>query len=331
MENGGRWNHGAASTANLYTVGLVASDSVPNRGFTRSVTTQQQQSRPCGNQLSSPGRARLTQPGMVKSYPHQRERSQLDPTVHRTLRRDSIAACLLLISTALTACGPGSASSHGIAPVLLFTGTGTSPDDVAAIEHILENSHLNYSTVNSFQLNWMTASQISGYRLLIVPGGNFVHMGNSLTASTTANVRNAVKGGLNYLGICAGGFLAGSFPAPYNSFNLSSGVQFGFYSAGVRKAPVRITTPEGPALDQYWESGPRFTGWGEVAGKYPDGTPAIVEGSVGQGWVVLSGVHPEAPGSWRRGLVFNTPVSDDTAYARMLIVAALNRTTLAHY
>ncbi len=54
-------------------------------------------------------------------------------------------------------------------------------------------------------------------------------MGNSLTASTTANIRNAVKGGMNYLGICAGGFLAGRFPASYNSFNLSSGVQFGFY------------------------------------------------------------------------------------------------------
>ena len=33
-----------------------------------------------------------------------------------------------------------------------------------------------------------------------------------------------------------------------------------------------------PTLEQYWEDGPEFTGWGEVVGKYPDGTPAIVEG-----------------------------------------------------
>jgi glutamine amidotransferase-like uncharacterized protein len=281
----------------------------------------------------------------VKSYPHQRACSRLDLSAPGALCRDFIAAFLLLISAASTACGPRSASSHGLATVLLFTGTGTSPNDVAAIETILDYSHINYSTANSFQLNWMPESQISGYRLLIVPGGNFVDMGNSLTVGTTANVRNAVKGGMNYLGICAGGFLAGSFPAPYNSFNLSSGVQFGFYSPEknssvpghwslryeTRKASVRITTPEGPALDQYWESGPRFSKWGEVVGKYPDGTPAIVEGSVGQGWVILSGVHPEAPESWRRGIAFNTPVSDDTAYARMLIVAALNRTTLSHY
>jgi glutamine amidotransferase-like uncharacterized protein len=146
------------------------------------------------------------------------------------------------------------------AVILLFNGRGTSRDDVAAIETILNGNHLSYSTVNSFQLNGMAESQMFGYHLLIVPGGNFVDMGNSLTAGTTANVRNAVKGGLNYLGICAGGFLAGSFSAPYNSFNLSSGVKFGFYSAGTRKAAVRITTAEGPALDQYWEDGPQFAG-----------------------------------------------------------------------
>ena len=267
----------------------------------------------------------------MKSYPHQRACSRLDLAAPSTRRRDFIAASLLLISAALTACGPRSATSSGIGPVLLFAGTGTSPNDVAAIETILNSSHLNYSNVNSFQLNAMAEPQISRYRLLIVPGGNFVDMGNSLTASTTANVRNAVKAGMNYLGICAGGFLAGSFPAPYNTFNLSSGVKFGFYSAGTRKAAVRITMAEGPALDQYWEDGPQFAGWGEVVGKYPDGTPAIVEGSVGQGWVILSGVHPEAPASWRRGMAFNTPASADAAYAGTLIVAALNRATLPHY
>jgi len=255
---------------------------------------------------------------MVKSYPDDHARPPLDIAAPITWCGASIVASILLMLVTLTACGPGFADSRGNAPVLLFTGTGTSPGDVAAIETILDSSHLSYSTVNSFQLNWLKESRISEYRLFIVPGGNFVQMGKSLSASTTASVRNSVKGGMNYLGICAGGFLAGSFPAPYNSFDLSSGVQFPFYfpdkkwqpsgpdsnlygldpkvgpQHGTRKAVVRITTPEAPALDQYWESGPQFTGWGEVVGKYPDGTPAIVEASVGRGWVILSGVHPEA-------------------------------------
>jgi glutamine amidotransferase-like uncharacterized protein len=248
--------------------------------------------------------------------------------------RQDVAAALLLISAALMACGPRSTSKTGNPSVLLFIGDGTSSNDVAAIERILSGSHLNYATISSSQLNGLTEAQISRYRLLIVPGGNFVQMGNSLTVSATTNVRNAVRGGLSYLGVCAGGFLAGHFPAPYKSFNLSAGVKFGFYSAeaaGVRKAAVKITTLEGPALEQYWEDGPQFAGWGDAVGKYPDGTPAIVEGRVGDGWVVLSGVHPEAPASWRRGIAFNTPVSADTAYAQTLILAAINRAILAHY
>jgi glutamine amidotransferase-like uncharacterized protein len=250
-----------------------------------------------------------------------------------------IIASLVLISTSFTACGVGgdkgsTPASGGNAPILLFNGTGTSPGDVAAVETILSSNHLDYATANSSQLNEMGESQIRGHRLLIVPGGNFIDIGNSLTASTTANIRNAVQNGVNYLGICAGGFFAGD--SGYNSLNLTSGVRFSFYAAegqGIRKAAVAIggAGAGAPTLDQYWEDGPQFTGWGAVVGKYPDGTPAIVEGTFGSGWVILSGVHPEAPAGWRRGMTFMTPVSVDNAYAGTLIHAALNRAALSHY
>jgi glutamine amidotransferase-like uncharacterized protein len=170
------------------------------------------------------------------------------------------------------------------------------------------------------------------YRLLIVPGGNYITMGDSLTPSTTANIRKAVEGGLNYLGICAGGLLAGN--ASSNSFNLTSGVRFGFYAEvnrGIHKAAVPIACVDTPALEHYWEDGPEFTGWGEVVGKYPDGTPAIVEGMSGRGWVILSGVHPEAPTNWRHGMNFTTPARVDNAYAGKLLSAALHGTVLPHY
>jgi glutamine amidotransferase-like uncharacterized protein len=68
-----------------------------------------------------------------------------------------------------------------------------------------------------------------------------------------------------------------------------------------------------------------------VVGKYPDGSPAIVQGTCGSGWVILAGVHPEAPAHWRRGLTFTTPASTDNDYAWTLIRAALNREMLPHY
>jgi glutamine amidotransferase-like uncharacterized protein len=237
---------------------------------------------------------------------------------------------LILISLGMAACSPP-APDHA-APILLFNGTGTSPNDVAAVEAILKDRHLAYSTVNSRQLNGMSQSQIATHRLLIVPGGNYLHIGDGLTPDATANIHNAIQGGLNYLGICAGAFLAGH--APYNSLNLTSGVKFGFYSdedRGVRKAAVAITAADKTTFEHYWEDGPHLSGWGKVVGMYPDGTPAIVEGESGKGWVILSGVHPEAPANWRRGMTFSTPASVDNAYAATLIDAALNRTWLPHY
>jgi len=207
-----------------------------------------------------------------------------------------------------------------------------SPNDVKAVEAILKDSHHTYAKVNSRQLNGMSESQLMAYRLMIVPGGNYIAIGNSLTPATTTNIHNAVQGGLNYLGICAGGLLAGN--APCNSLNLTSGVRFGFYAEvnrGIHKAAVAIAGFGTPALEHYWEDGPQFSGWGAVVGKYPDGTPAIVEGTSGKGWVILCGVHPEAPENWRRGMPFTTPASVANAYAGTLIDAALHGTWLPHY
>lgn len=218
--------------------------------------------------------------------------------------------------------------------MLLFAGNGTSPNDVAAVERILKNNQLPYATVTSRQLNGMSTSQLMAYRLMIVPGGNFIDMSSSLTPRTTANIHDAVQAGLNYLGICAGAFIAGDGHGRYNGMNLTSGVRFEFYAAearGIRKAVVAIAGADSQAIEHYWEDGPELTGWGAIVGKYPDGTPAIVEGQSGQGWVMLSGVHPEAPEAWRHEMVFTMPATVANAYAGRLVQAALHRTPLPHY
>ena len=240
--------------------------------------------------------------------------------------------CAAAVAIASVSCRGGELRPGHRAPVLLFSGSGTSPADVGAIEKILDREHLEYSTVGTWQLNRWNEAEIRKYRLLIVPGGNFEQIGKTLAPSVPVNIRGAVHGGLSYLGICAGAFLAGN--SPYNGLNLTSGVRFGFYAAearGIRRSAVAITSAGGQTLDQYWEDGPQLTGWGVVVARYPDGTPAIVQGTFGSGWVVLSGVHPEAPPGWRRGMEFRTPAATDNAYAAAIIRAALNRESLPHY
>lgn len=218
-------------------------------------------------------------------------------------------------------------------PVLLFNGTGTLAGDVSNVEAILSAKGLRYSTANTAQMNAMSESTLRSFKLLIVPGGNSITIGNSLTRTATANIHNAiVYGGVHYLGICAGGFFGGY--SIYNGLNLTNGVWFNVYAdqgLGIGPEAVEISTPSSGRMDQYWADGPQFSHWGSIVAKYPDGTPAVVEGKSGIGWVILVGFHPEANSSWRYGMTFTTSVAVDNAYAGALVMAALNGTWLPHY
>ena len=222
--------------------------------------------------------------------------------------------------------------SSSTTPVLLFNGTGTLASDVAAVEVILNTLKLKYSTADSSHMNSMSEATLKTYKLFIVPGGNSNTIGNNLSKAATTNIHNAVQSGLHYLGICAGGWFGGY--SIYNGLNLTSGVWFKVYhnnGQGTGSTAVEIADPKNGKLDQFWHDGPEFSGWGSIVGKYPDGTPAIVEGKSGSGWVILSGIHAEAPASWRSGMKFTTSVAVDHAYAGTLVTAALNGTSLPHF
>lgn len=251
--------------------------------------------------------------------------SPLGATNTTATRRALMAAMLWL-----GACEAG-VDEGGPTDILLFNGEGTSRGSVDAIARLLKRHSLRFATANSSELNGMSAERLSAYRLLIVPGGNFETMGNALSPETSAKIRGAVRSGLNYLGVCAGAFFAGA--SPYNGVNLT-GVHFAFQALsakGVRKAAVTITTPDGERRDHYWEDGPQLSGWGEPVASYPDGTPAVVQGQVGRGWVILTGIHAEADDSWRHGMVFTTLAQADNDYAATLILAAFNSHRLEHF
>jgi hypothetical protein len=135
------------------------------------------------------------------------------------VNRRLILATSVLIWAASSACKSrrGSSLTNPDVPVLFFNGSGASPNDVAAVESVLEEGHFEYSTVDSSELNAMSTSQVKAYRLLIVPGGNFETIGKSLSPATAVKIHNAVEGGLSYLGICAGAFLAGSIDNGLNA------------------------------------------------------------------------------------------------------------------
>jgi glutamine amidotransferase-like uncharacterized protein len=217
-------------------------------------------------------------------------------------------------------------------PVLLFNGTGTS-SDVAAVESVLSTLDIGYITADSSRLNAMSEAQLGGYKLIIIPGGNSIKIGESLTASAVANLRGAVQQyGVHYLGICAGAFFGGY--SVYNGVNLTGGASFDFYAdefKGIHREAVELSFPSSGPLDVYWQDGPQLAGWGQVVAKFPDGTPAITEGQSGKGFVIFTGVHPEAPASWLGAMVLKNPIDVDHAYAEEVIKAALKGVPLQSF
>ncbi|MBO0723004.1 MAG: hypothetical protein J2P41_19420, partial [Blastocatellia bacterium] len=67
-------------------------------------------------------------------------------------RKLIVAASLGLLLFWLTTCAARS-KFNGSTSILLFDGSGTSPDDVEAIEKILDEDDFSYTTANSRQFN----------------------------------------------------------------------------------------------------------------------------------------------------------------------------------
>jgi hypothetical protein len=254
------------------------------------------------------------------------------PSASTSMTGGTLASTNTTTNTALSAASlsPTPAPTTSSVPILLFNGTGTSSSDVTAVENVITNAGYSYNTANSSQLDGMTQAQLAVYKLFVVPGGNSITIGRNLTSKATNNVRNAVaQDGLHYLGFCAGAFFGGY--SMYNGVDLTSGVWFSKYADSKSKDALWISFPAQAHLDIYWQGGPDLSQWGYVVGKYPNGHPAIVEGHWGNGFVLLSGVHPEAPASWRYGMTFGTSVDVDLAYARTLVKAAFTGTMLPHF
>lgn len=224
-----------------------------------------------------------------------------------------------------------SAQARAAATALLFNGTGSSPTDVVALANILTSMGISYDTANSAQINAMSKAMLAKYKLIVWPGGNSIDMGDSLTVSATKAVKSAVStSGVSYIGFCAGAFMAESSTL-YNVFNLA-GTWFDFYQPSLIDM-VWTTFADGRQRHLVYWQGPHLQRFGSVIAKYPNGQAAIAQSKVGKGFVVLSGVHPEAPGDWRYGFASADAdgVSADIDYTKVLINAALNKKMLPKF
>lgn len=261
------------------------------------------------------------------------------------MAQSQIFAVVIGLALAGSACDPATTPTSPTPPTtLIFDGTGTDASDYQALSAILTANGVSSVTVNESQLAALSASDLAQFKLIVWPGGDSTTQNNALDAATRERVREAVTiSGVNFAGFCAGAFIAvGPTPAaggtPAWGLSIIDADYVEAYSPNGPGAPlpvaamVEIAFANGTSRDIVWWDGPYLpvipSG---VIAKYPDGTPAMIEQQAGNGFVVLTGVHPEAPESWLVEENLTDPDGLSTDIAWELLHAALTSTRLATY
>jgi len=89
--------------------------------------------------------------------------------------------------------------------VALYDGSGVWNSGLEALKTYLESRHIRYSIISA---TGVRNGKLLGYNILIVPGGWAYNYYKSLGSSGEAAIREFVKKGGGYIGICAGAYLA---------------------------------------------------------------------------------------------------------------------------
>lgn len=163
---------------------------------------------------------------------------------------------------------------------------------------------------------WIGANSLPNDTAVIGGGAAFA-MYHHMSRSHKEQLKQAINGGVNYLGVCAGGFLGARnmnirfrFERDCKNFTHESLDLLGVESHGpvferFFDLPLELSSSERVQLSlkdssigsAYYCHGPYFTSTqiksSEVIAKYETGQAAICSARVGKGRVTLSGVHAE--------------------------------------
>jgi glutamine amidotransferase-like uncharacterized protein len=167
----------------------------------------------------------------------------------------------------------------------------------------------------------VTAATLARAALYVQPaGGDDLRAAWQSVRAYAGPIRDCVHRGGRYLGICMGGYLAGSRPG----YNLLAGNCDDYtqtHGAEVRDARDAVITVRWPAAHQppirriYYQDGPYF--WldnhasARVLARYTNGLIAAMVVPFGDGTVGVSGPHPEANRSWYRAAGLRYPGATD--------------------
>jgi len=145
--------------------------------------------------------------------------------------------------------------------------------------------------------------RLQRFDLVVVGGAEAtLDIRRGMTKAQFRALRNYVRDGGRYLGLCAGAYLAG---AVLDDAGRVPGLRLfdgDAYPASPYAARVEPVTWNGRVVALYTQEAAGFelgSGFdGEIVATYADGSPAAVLARSGAGAIGLSGPHPEATADW---------------------------------
>ncbi|MBC7692601.1 MAG: hypothetical protein H7222_12630 [Methylotenera sp.] len=214
--------------------------------------------------------------------------------------------------------------------ILIFQGSATAYGDAESLQTIADAHGLSSVIRNSSQMDQMTVEELATFGAIVWPGGYAGQMSDSLKASTRRNIQAAVKErGVGFVGFCAGAFIAIS-PDTKWGFSLIAQPTLPYYhleDEGTDTAMVSVNLSDGTKRNLVWWGGPTLPEFpGGVIARYGDtGQPAIAQAWAGNGLMILSAPHPEAPESWRGKLGLSDSDGLDHDIAFNMIQSAIQQ------
>lgn len=256
-----------------------------------------------------------------------------------TRRISKLAAIVSILMVCVFSLSPVDAGALNAADVALYNDSiapsgyaGAWQDGITAIKNMLTTLGITYEEVNYNDLNYSTQDFSSLYKIILIPGGYAQWYNYWISKTGKERIRNFVKNGGGYFGICAGSFFAVDRAvwegttyddnAGYNAYGELTGYDLDLFP-GTGTGPINeiadwngerynMTTinfqNENTVLANYkpvpytedilYYGGPYFSpdsGSGvDVLATYNyNGQPAIIAFNYGSGKVVLSGPHFE--------------------------------------
>jgi len=174
----------------------------------------------------------------------------------------------------------------------LYVGTGTKPET--------KELWRNFFSGRGCQVNWVTETNVldSQPDILLFPGGKASQIAKAIGESQIAEIKNWVGLGGNYVGVCAGAYLASetyNWSLHISPINVSRNWERGKHDVNIKLHDVNtnVVFYNGPVLESWRDIEIISTYSSNIGDHILKETPAIFTNNYGKGKVLLFSPHLE--------------------------------------